>query len=106
YKVIKTDLRLNGKHVSENSGIELSSADYQKHKKDLAPFLIPFFDDTDTEFTLRPFDGTVIVDNSVQQINNSTNPQSPVSVDEPSTKQLNKSTNKRSPNKRSKKLNV
>ena len=96
YKVIKTDLRLNGKHVSENSVIELSSADYQKHKKDLAPFLFPFFDDALVDTLFAPSDSSA-VDSRIQL-------DDPFTNDEPLSKPIIKeSTRKRLSNKRNKK---
>jgi len=49
YKIINTDITLNGKIIKENSVIELSEAEYDKEKKYFGDYLVPFFDDTNTE---------------------------------------------------------
>jgi len=49
FKIINTDIFLNGKYLPENSVVELTDEQYQKEKKFFGNFLIPFFDDTKTE---------------------------------------------------------
>lgn len=53
FRIINTDLILNGKFLKENSVIEMTDQEFQKEKKYFGNYLIPFFDDTDTEKVIR-----------------------------------------------------
>lgn len=53
FRIINTDLILNGKFLKENSVIEMTDQEFQKEKKYFGNYLVPFFDDTDTEKVIR-----------------------------------------------------
>jgi|GEM_PF-2189321 len=53
FRIINTDLILNGKILKENSVIEMTDQEFQKEKKYFGNYLMPFFDDTNTEKVTR-----------------------------------------------------
>jgi hypothetical protein len=53
FRIINTDIILNGKFLKENSVIEMTDQEFQKEKKYFGNYLVPFFDDTDTEKVIR-----------------------------------------------------
>lgn len=53
FRIINTDLILNGKILKENSVIEMTVQEFQKEKKYFGNYLMPFFDDTNTEKVTR-----------------------------------------------------
>jgi hypothetical protein len=53
FRIINTDIILNGKFLKENSVIEMTDQEFQKEKKYFGNYLIPFFDDTNTEKVIR-----------------------------------------------------
>lgn len=62
YKIIKSDLFINGKLIPEGSTVELS----ENEKEHIANYLVPFVDDTNTKF----------VNNlPIEQLNNKINPE-------------------------------